>query len=147
MDESHQENNSPNGNTSLPQTPVTISQQVEHSDFDQSSKQESIVSNMEVESYEDQNVLCQPKEAVPMKKYSPEHLSVTPNQQRRHCTDDQTSSAYEESYTDQHLQSLGDTLANRGWCNLSIIHIQNTSIYNGNRTEWSPTQSTITCFE
>ncbi|XP_022793501.1 uncharacterized protein LOC111332434 isoform X1 [Stylophora pistillata] len=109
VDESHQENNSPDGNTSLPQTPVTISQQVEHSDFDQSSKQESIVSNMEVESYEDQNVLCQPKEAVPMKKYSPEHLSVTPNQQRRHCTDDQTSSAYEESYTDQHLQSLAKT--------------------------------------
>ena len=123
MNEGHQEKNSLDENTSQPQP------QLEHSGFEQSSKQESIVLNMEVESCEDQNLPIQQKEAVPMERYSPEQLSDTLYQQRRHYTDDQTSSASEQSCTDPHLQSLGDKLANRECCNISIPHIQNTTIY------------------
>lgn len=129
MNEGHQEKHSLDENTSQPHTPMMMSQQVEHSGFEQSSKQESIVLNMEVESCEDQNVPIQQKEAVPMERYSPEQLSDTLYQQRRHYTDDQTSSAHEQSCTDPHLQSLGDKLANRECCNISIPHIQNTTIY------------------
>ena len=129
VNEGHQEKNSQDENTSQPHTPMMMSQQVEHSFFEQSSKQESIVLNMEVESCEDQNVPIQQKEAVPMERYSPEQLSDTLYQQRRHYTDDQTSSAHEQSCTDPHLQSLGDKLANRECCNISIPHIQNTTIY------------------
>ncbi|RMX53045.1 hypothetical protein pdam_00014585 [Pocillopora damicornis] len=106
VNEGHQEKNSLDENTSQPHTPMMMSQQVEHSGFEQSSKQEGIVLHMEVESCEDQNVPIQQKEAVPMERYSPEQLSDTLYQQRRHYTDDQTSSAHEQSCTDPHLQSL-----------------------------------------
>ena len=102
--------------TTVLHTPMMVSQQLESSELEhQPSRQtQNDVSNMEVESCEGSNVPWQQKEAAPSERSLSELLPITPNQQRRHNTEEQTSGAHDARYLDPHLQSSADALEKSG---------------------------------